>query len=805
MNSTILLLAERLPGLCRGVLLAVGEGLEPSYRHTWFLPPSVTVLFLLIVLGIISFLYWQERGHSGMASRIALIVLRMTLVGLVVFMLYGWMQQHHVTDLADVIVIIDDSESMSLKDQLDDSEVSQVWRGQLDQLGFTESDRLNMAKTILLQEDARLLSELEQKYHVKVFRMGRSLRAVDAAEAALPENIRAIQAREDSSRLGDNIRDVLDLQRGRPTAAIIVLTDGVTTAGPSLGDVSKYSRRKGIPLHIVGLGNARALKDVRVSDLFADRVTFVDDLLHFDFKLSATGMDQQEVMVRLERAGSHRILTQQKVKIEGEDYTQTMRLSYRPQEVGEFEFVVVADSATDSDLANNRDSQEVRVTDETIRVLLVQEYPSYEFRAIRNLLSRGLKRTGTVAEKAIELTTILQEADLQYVELDTTSESTFPVNREELYAYDVIIFGDVNRKLLSESALQNLSDFVTERGGGLILIAGPRHLPLAYRETPLEKLFPADMDIVEMPRPDQLLIQESAVRISRLGQVTPHVQLAETADGNASAWQRLPGLRWLLALPRIHSGVRVLVERPAFQPEDTVNLPVVSLQFVGAGKVVFHATDETWRWLGAPDGEHLFDRYWLQTIRYLSRSKLLGKSRQAELTSHREEYRQGDSIELQVRFFDDRLAPPQDDAVTVVIDREQGNRRKIVMRRETGERGMFSGRIGQLTEGKYRAWLATPTLDGEPPATVFRVLRPDQEMTRKQMDEADLRLAAKISRGRFYLPEQVDRLTNDLPVGRQVRVQSQPAQPLWNSPWWATLFLLLLTGEWLLRKRAGML
>ncbi len=805
MNSNIFLFSERLPGLFRGVLLAVGEGLEPSYRHSWLLPPSVTVLFLLIVLGVISFLYWRERGHSGMASRTALVGLRMTLVGLVVFMLYGWMQQRHVTDLADVIVIIDDSESMSLKDPLDDSGASQAWRKQLDQLGFTESDRLSVAKTVLLRDNARLLSELEEKYHLKVFRMGRSLRGVDGAAGSLVESIRAIQASEDGSRLGDGIRDVLDLQRGRPTAAIIVLTDGVTTAGPSLGDVSKYSRRKGIPLHVVGVGNARLLKDVRVSDLFAERVAFVDDLIHFDFKLSATGMDQQEVRVRLEQEGSPRVLTQQKVKIEGQDFRQVVRLSYRPQEVGEFEFVVVAESATDIDLANNRESQEVRVTDETIRVLLVQEYPSYEFRAIRNLLSRGLKRTGTVAEKAIELTTILQEADLQYVELDATAESTFPVNREELYAYDVIIFGDVNRKLLSASALQNLSDFVTERGGGLILIAGPRHLPLAYRETPLVKLFPADMDTVEMPRSDQLLTRESPVRISRLGQVTPHVQLAETVADNASTWQRLPGLRWLLALPRIHNGVRVLVERPAYQAEGTADLPVISQQFVGAGKVIFHATDETWRWLGDPEGDHLFDRYWLQTIRYLSRSKLLGKSRQAELTSRREEYRQGDSIELQVRFFDDRLAPPQDDAVTVVIDREQGNRRKMVMRRETGERGMFVGRIGQLTEGKYRAWLATPTLDGEPPATVFRVLRPDQEMTRKQMDEADLRLAAKISRGGFYSPHQVDQLINDLPMGRQIRVQSQPAEPLWNSSWWAALFLLLLTGEWLLRKRAGML
>lgn len=156
-------------------------------------------------------------------------------------------------------------------------------------------------------------------------------------------------------------------------------------------------------------------------------------------------------------------------------------------------------------------------------------------------------------------------------------------------------------------------------------------------------------------------------------------------------------------------------------------------------------------------------------------------------------------------FFDDRLAPPLDDGVSLVVDREQGNRKKITLRRESDARGVFTGAINQLAEGKYRAWLATPTLDGEPPATTFRILPPDQELTRKQMDSSDLRLAAKISRGKFYSVNQADQLFASLPTGRQVRIQSQPPEPLWNSWVLALVFLVLVTGEWLLRKRVGMM
>ncbi len=67
------------------------------------------------------------------------------------------------------------------------------------------------------------------------------------------------------------------------------------------------------------------------------------------------------------------------------------------------------------------------------------------------------------------------------------------MRREELFAFDVVIFGDVNPSFLSASVLANLHDFVAEKGGGVAFIAGPLFTPLAYRNTPLEPLFPIDL------------------------------------------------------------------------------------------------------------------------------------------------------------------------------------------------------------------------------------------------------------------------------------------------------------------------
>ncbi len=256
--------------------------------------------------------------------------------------------------------------------------------------------------------------------------------------------------------------------------------------------MAHYARRKGIPLFILGVGDERPPRDLRLSDLLVDEAVFVGDVVHFDFKLAGSGFDSEQVTVWLKQQGQNAVLAQQTLAVAGDGTSHSVRLSYRPEQEGEYEFVVgVEPLKNESNTENNRLAQRVRVRDETIRVLYVQEYPSLEFRYLKTLLQRGLKQAG--GGKAIQLTTVLQEADLEYVELDESAQRVFPVSRDELFAYDVVIFGDVNPSYMSRPVLENLSAFVKERGGGMVFIAGPRHTPIAYRGTPLEDLFPADV------------------------------------------------------------------------------------------------------------------------------------------------------------------------------------------------------------------------------------------------------------------------------------------------------------------------
>ncbi len=106
-------------------------------------------------------------------------------------------------------------------------------------------------------------------------------------------------------------------------------------------------------------------------------------------------------------------------------------------------------------------------------------------------------------DETIALHTVLQDADLEHAEQDASALRAFPLRRDELFAYDVVILGDANPALLSAAALQNLADFVDQpaKGGALVLIAGPSYMPAAYRDTPLARLLPFSPESVRYPDP----------------------------------------------------------------------------------------------------------------------------------------------------------------------------------------------------------------------------------------------------------------------------------------------------------------
>jgi len=774
-----------------------GSGEGTSWRLTRALPwaPWVTLLLVIAAIAWVAYFYARESPNVSGWLRGLLAAVRLTAIGLIMFvMLAEVVVQFQRTELPFVVVVVDTSASMDLADRYNDKQLLAELQRRVQAVGLERITRINLAKTLLLEEDGQLFDEIQRRYKLKVYFADSVAKPQTGTADDISEAIRTIEADGPASRLGAAVRTVLSDLRGTPPAAIVLLTDGITTEGETISEAAGYARRKNVPLLTIGLGSEKPARNLKLSDLLVDEVVFVDDVVRFEATVTAAGFSGQSVEVLLRKESGPEVLARRQVTLSADGQPQKVSVTYRPTRVGEFDYVVEIKPHSDEiSRADNRVKQTVSVRKEQIRVLLVQSYPNYEFRYLKSMLER---------DNTIQLSSVLQEADLEYAELDKSALRLFPVNRDELFKYDTIIFGDVDRAFLSTVVLQNIADFVEIKGGGIVFIGGPRYTPSAYANTPLADLMPVDVASVRVPPPGESQSEGFLMRPTEMGVASPMMQLGDSRSETADIWSNLAPLYWMLHAANLKPAARTLAVHPTRLGSDGP-LPLICMQYVGAGKVMMHMTDETWRWRYRV-GDVFFARYWVQTIRYLSRSKLLGKDRDIELTVDPPTVKRGESVRLRARFFDERRAPSEDSGVTIVVEQEGRTNRRITLHRNASSRGVFEGVFSRPAEGRYHLWIAVPALEGKAPSADFVVEAPPGERERTEMDLADLKRAAKLTGGRFYRFDECEELLDDLPEGRLIPMDPLPPISIWDK-WWVLLpFLLLLSTEWLLRKMKGM-
>ncbi len=812
---------EHWLGLSNGAGMGIAWRLD--YRWPW--PPWATILGIAALVATVVGIYLRD-GQSGAARqlgrryRLALAALRLAVIGLVLLMIAQVELSLQRTGLPFVVVIIDDTRSMNTADSYDQDvaaslldRVGKVFAGKQspqDRAAASKAAQLSrwdVARMLFAENGGSLLTTLADSHKLRFYYLSDMKESQRPDVPGILEELKAAEAKGDSTRLGGAVRGAVDELRGTTPAAIVLATDGINTDGPGLVDAASYARRKGVPLLLVGVGSDRPARDLKLSDLEVDDVVFVNDLVHFRFKMAASGFAGKTVSVVLRREdhpggaseGKGEVVGRIDVPVATDGRPQEVVLSHRPAQTGQFRYTIDVEPPPGDPLTRHPPlARSIRVRDEKIRVLLVESLPRWEYRYLSNLLSR---------DKTILLHTLLQGADMEESDkADETMLKVFPVRREDLAAYDVVIFGDVNPSLLSPAALTNLADFVDrpDSGGAVVFVAGESFMPQAYRDTPLARLMPFDPAMARNPDPEQAIKEVFVAQPTQLGLASPAMQLGDSPEQTRAIWRKLPPLNWMVELSGLKPSARVWAENPARIGADGKPLPLIIMQYVGGGgKVLFHATDETYFWRRRA-GDLYFARYWIQMLRFLSRSKLAEGDRAARLSTDRRDYALGDPVRVQVRFSDERLAPMDDNGVTVELEQIGRQTQKVSLHRTETGRGYFWAVLNNLPAGGYHAQLIVPPLPGRVSTTDFVVALPQTELARVQMDATELQQAALVTKGHYYTYKDASHLIDDLPEGRQVPVESLPPLPLWNRWPLLALVLGLLIGEWLLRKRRGM-
>ena len=149
------------------------------------------------------------------------------------------------------------------------------------------------------------------------------------------------------------------------------------------------------------------------------------------------------------------------------------------------------------DETDNFRKVQLAVLDDKISVLYVDGYPRWDYRYLKNSMLR---------DRTVKISCLLTSADPNFRQEGSDDPSrpggtwaitAFPSSIDQLMDYDVIVLGDVDPRQFTDAQLQLISDFVSKKGGGFAMVAGPRWSPQAYRQTPIEPVLPVNISHVE--------------------------------------------------------------------------------------------------------------------------------------------------------------------------------------------------------------------------------------------------------------------------------------------------------------------
>ncbi|MFM9066786.1 MAG: hypothetical protein ACKOUR_05560, partial [Planctomycetota bacterium] len=129
-------------------------------------------------------------------------------------------------------------------------------------------------------------------------------------------------------------------------------------------------------------------------------------------------------------------------------------------------------------------------------------------------------------------------------------------------------------------------------------------------------------------------------------------------------------------------------------------------------------------------------------------------------------------------------------------------RHTVTVPRDPNAPARCETQIEALPAGQYRISLLNATTA---PVT-FSVIETSSEQSRVALDSEALEAAAKLASGSYRSVDtwSFPAILQKLPARRAIRLESLPPEPLWNRWPVALLFIGLITSEWLMRRRLGM-
>jgi hypothetical protein len=685
------------------------------------------------------------------------------------------------------------------------------------------------------------------------------------AGTALPDLAEPTGRRTDIARA---IEGALRRGAARPISGVVLFSDGRASGGASTEDLPRALLRRleaeKIPVFAVPLGSPVGVADLAVRRASAPRYAFVKDSVPVDVEVmrsgpaiasggeastvelidSATGaiLDTRTITWTQGGAAPKPGDSQPARSSDPSEQSQHLVLTTQPSAAGSAKWTVrirpvrvSADTPPDMVEENNTADLTLDLVDRPLRVAYFDGYPRWEYRYLKNLLVR---------EKSVSAAIMLLAPGKRYIQEGAVTLDALPHSPEEWAKFDVIILGDVWPGVFTLDQMTQLKERVSIGGAGLIWIGGEGSTPGAWRSTPIGDLLPFSLpENLSAAHPSGLDTFEDPVTLSptpaaeRLGVLRLSDTPIENAPSGNSWFPPIlsdPNTGWasLYWVQKIEPGILkpttepLAMATPEHGTPSTARPALLTMRY-GAGRIIYAATDEIWRWRYGR-GELYPERFWIQLVRLLGRESVARSGHPAMLEATPDRALVEQPIRIQVTLLDQSLADTAPTSLRVRVNREGGVDGKasppgsssspqsveLMLSPENadamprkGAARVFATTWIPTESGRYRATADDPTLLSRATGAAaddltarIEVWQADDEMRRPQTDHPLLNRLADATGGRVLAPDQLSLLPRLLP-NRKLKLAGDPEiHTLWDTPLALLLVVFLLTAEWIGRR-----
>jgi hypothetical protein len=761
----------------------------------WLLP---VILCAGAAVGLVIWSYFRAPGPRGLRAGCAALKILGFAILLGCWLEPMWSGERARPGANVIAVVADNSLSMTLRE-----------RG-------AEETRGEQLRRVVTGEGGAWLAKLSEDFTVRTY----------LADTALQpsQEFRDLSFDGRSSALGTALRSLAERFRGQPLAGIVLLSDGVA---PDLDGLDTSGLP---PVHPVVFGGGPPPRDLALGGTSVSQTPFEDAPVTIQAEVVAVGCAGEEIVAKLLAAeGEAKLVAEQTLKAPEDGGKAVLRLQIRPEKSGVsfYRLVLSAkrEAQDEATLANNETIVTVDRGAGPYRVLYVSGRPNWEYKFLRRAVEEDAEmqlvgllriakrepkfefrgRTGESSNPLFRGFGNQSKEEIErydqpvFVRLNTEDATElrdgFPRTAEALFRYRAVIVDDLEAEFFSAEQMSLVQRFVSERGGGLLMLGGAESLGEGgYARTPLGELLPVYLEGAKGGAPGAA---EWRWRFTREGWLQPWARL-RASEGEERA--RLEGQPHFDVLNRT-GGVKPAATVVAMVGDGQDEQPALVTQRFGRGRSAALLVGDLWQaGLGDEARQKDLGKTWRQMVRWLVADV------PAPLEVRAEPRADGQGVRVQVRARDEKFEPLENAGVVLKVQRHEGEAVTLTAEASLEEPGLYEAVYFPRESGGYRVTASATRDNGLPVGIVATGWATDfaaDEFRSLVPNRAGLEALARSTGGTVLAPGDLAGFARRLPAER-APVMERWARPLWHTPWMFLAALGCFVAEWGLRRWKGL-